>query len=161
MTLRIWDTPFSSVEWLVCDGIASDGERGLTISLVEHQAVGPPHIAQSDDPIERVLEGTRPVEEMPLSRKWDVVFDEVVAFKLTEEAYYVPASADRPSIAPARSFNVDGSPWVAELGKGGMLEAMAPGCRHYVVFSSHTVIEIVSPVEPVIISVRSRPARDG
>ena len=150
MKIKDWITPFQKIKWLICDELTTDGSEYLEIKLVEHKVIDKPFVPKNSGPLEKVLEGSKPIEETSYSRKWKVIFNNAVAIKQSSESFYLgPFTMDRPT-KNGNTFLIEPSLWVEEIEKDGILNLVLPGCKHFVIFTSHSTIEVVSKVEPII-----------
>ena len=96
------------------------------------------------------MQGSKPIERTEDSRQWVITFNQAVAFKCSSESYYLALFAlDRPE-GSTRSFLIEPSQWIAEIEKDGVLDAVHPDCRHYVIFTDHLTIEVIAPDAPNI-----------
>ena len=68
MQLVAWETPFGSVDWLVCENVANDGAEHLELLLVEH------HVVEDAKPQTALLDEAT-VKEHPslLKKSWQTV----------------------------------------------------------------------------------------
>ena len=144
-----WNTPFAKVQWLVCDSLNSDCEFEWELQLVEHHVVDAerPQVIP-DDPVGKLLTQTSPIVETADSRRWQVRFDYAVAFRSESESFSFKQHWPEPEVRSA-TYILEDSPWIEEIGEE-LLGELVPGCRHYVIFTSHVIIEVISPNEPVV-----------
>ena len=149
MRLIPWMTPFTDVKWLICESLQSDCEFALELRPVEHQVIdaeAPQTLPE--DPVDRLIAQSNPIVETSDSRKWLVNFEHVVAFRSESESYSFKPHWPEPEVR-CTSYVLDESPWIEEI-DAQLLEDLVPGCRHYVILTSHVIIEVISPHEPFV-----------
>ena len=150
MKLLEWNTPFCMIKHLVLDELHNDGEDYLELILVEHKVVDKPYKATSDDPWEKIIDGTRPIEEVPNSRRWKVAFYTAVAFKRSSESYYFALFELERPVKGSCSFYIKPSPWLKEFDSAGILQDFHTETKHYAIFTEHSTIEVIAWEDPVI-----------
>jgi hypothetical protein len=145
MTAVAWDPPFRTARFLVCDLVVSGPGEDLLLVLVEHQAL-PSETSVSVGG--RTIEGLRVVGPSSDSRRWIVYWPFVAAFKSLSESYnFTLPILSGPS---GRCLCSADSDWLSELRVGGLLDALEPGCQHFLLLSDHKIFEIVSNQQPSV-----------
>lgn len=153
MGLVEWDTLFRKVPLLVCDQLTSNGEHLLLIALTEYHLVKGPGQAEEvkpGDSFEELWEKATPVEETADSRKWQVIFEQVVAFKASSETFYFYFENELRRGKRGSSFLLQPSPWIKDLEENGVLASLLPECDHYVIFCQNSIIEVIAADDPFI-----------
>ena len=124
MNLATWKSPFFQVKWLVCTTLVSDCEFGLTLHLIEHHAVRQKNKSSTtQNPVDKLIAEGDPIVETANSRKWRLTFTRAVASKSESESYSFKSHWPHPP-EKGRSFIVEQSPWIKELGP--LLEDLEP-----------------------------------
>ncbi|QQS40608.1 MAG: hypothetical protein IPM63_14740 [Acidobacteriota bacterium] len=148
MKLSKWDTPFFNVEWLVCDHLVRINGEFTEISVTEHHVIPPEPITEPiEDPVERLIAESSPIVQTADSVNWRVRFENAIAMRIEPERYRHNKEWPRLD-EPGNSFIFENSSWIDEFAEE--FEDLEPGSRHYVLFTSHEFIEVISRNPPEI-----------